>query len=252
MKNSSLFYIFITFFLTSCSSYQSSTFSSKNPFAGGIYKIGEPYIIQDKMFFPEEDFSYREKGIASWYGQKFHGKKTANGEIFNMNLLTAAHRTLQLPSLVKVTNTSNKKSIILRVNDRGPFAKDRIIDVSKKAASLLGFQKEGTTEVIVEYYGKANVFDSFGRIKNKKIHKDIKNKSKNFILNVGVFSDKKNIEKIKIQLKGLGKINIEKSKNDSSLYKIFLGPFGSKNFVYRVQRALSDKGLKDSVVEILD
>ena len=174
MKNFSLFYIFITFFLTSCSSYQSSTFSSKNPFAGGIYKIGEPYIIQDKMFFPEEDFSYREKGIASWYGQKFHGKKTANGEIFNMNLLTAAHRTLQLPSLVKVTNTSNKKSIILRVNDRGPFAKDRIIDVSKKAASLLGFQKEGTTEVIVEYYGKANVFDSFGRIKNKKIHKDIK------------------------------------------------------------------------------
>ena len=90
MKNSSLFYIFITFFLTSCSSYQSSTFSSKNPFAGGIYKIGEPYIIKDKMFFPEEDFSYREKGIASWYGQKFHGKKTANGEIFNMNLLTAA------------------------------------------------------------------------------------------------------------------------------------------------------------------
>ena len=81
---------------------------------------------------------------------------------------------------------------------------------------------------------------------------NIKNKSKNFILNVGVFSDKKNIEKIKIQLKGLGKINIEKSKNDSSLYKVFLGPFGSKNFVYRVQRALSDKGLKDSVIEILD
>ena len=151
MKNSSLFYIFITFFLTSCSSYQSSTFSSKNPFAGGIYKIGEPYIIQDKMFFPEEDFSYREKGIASWYGQKFHGKKTANGEIFNMNLLTAAHRTLQLPSLVKVTNTSNKKSIILRVNDRGPFANDRIIDLSKESAKILDFKEMGVVNVKVTY-----------------------------------------------------------------------------------------------------
>jgi len=87
MKNSSLFYIFITFFLTSCSSYQSSTFSSKNPFAGGIYKIGEPYIIQDKMFFPEEDFSYREKGIASWYGQKFHGKKNGKWRNFQYEFI---------------------------------------------------------------------------------------------------------------------------------------------------------------------
>ena len=252
MKHSSLFYMIIIFFLSSCSSYQSPNFSSKNPYAGGIYKIGEPYIIQEKKFFPEEDFSYKEKGVASWYGQQFHGKKTANGEIFNMNLLTAAHRTLQLPSLVRVTNISNKKSIILRVNDRGPFAKDRIIDVSKKAASLLGFQKEGTTQVIVEYYGRANVYDYNGRINNEKAYKGIKDTSKKYILNVGVFSDKKNIEKIKVKLKDLGKINIEKFKNDSSLYKVFLGPFGNKNFVYRVQNALSKKGLKDSVVEILD
>ena len=252
MKHSSLFCTIIIFILSSCSSYQSPNFSSKNPYAGGTYKIGEPYIIQEKKFFPKEDFSYKEKGVASWYGQKFHGKKTANGEIFNMNLLTAAHRTLQLPSLVRVTNISNNKSIILRVNDRGPFAKDRIIDVSKKAASLLGFQKEGTTQVIVEYYGRANVYDYAGGINNKKTYKENKDNSKNYILNVGVFSDKKNIDKIKMKLKGIGKINIEKSKNDSSLYKVFLGPFGNKNFVYRVQNALSQKGLKDSVIEIID
>ena len=146
----------------------------------------------------------------------------------------------------------NNKSIILRVNDRGPFAKDRIIDVSKKAASLLGFQKEGTTQVIVEYYGRANVYDYAGKINNKKTYKENKDNSKNYILNVGVFSDKKNIDKIKMKLKGIGKINIEKSKNDSSLYKVFLGPFGNKNFVYRVQNALSQKGLKDSVIEIID
>ena len=99
MKHSNLFCTIIIFILSSCSSYQSPNFSSKNPYAGGTYKIGEPYIIQGKKFFPKEDFSYKEKGVASWYGQKFHGKKTANGEIFNMNLLTAAHRTLQLPSL---------------------------------------------------------------------------------------------------------------------------------------------------------
>jgi rare lipoprotein A len=252
MKTSSFYFIIITLILSSCSSYNSNTFSSKNPFSGGVYKIGEPYTIQDKIFFPEEDFFYKERGIASWYGEKFHGKKTANGEIFNMNLLTAAHRTLQLPSLVKVTNINNKKSIILRVNDRGPFAKDRIIDLSKKSAALLGFQKAGTTEVIVEYYGRANVYDLNGRLNNKRPFTQSKKNIKKFILSVGVFSNKSNIEKIKTKLKGLGKINIQRLKKDESLYKVFLGPFRNKDFVYRVKKAVSQRGLENSIVEKLD
>jgi len=252
MKLSYYYILFLVFIVSGCSPYQSGMQNSKNPFAGGIYKIGEPYMVEGKMFFPKEDFSYKEIGTASWYGEKFHNKKTANGEIFNMNLLTGAHRTIQLPSLVKVTNISNKKSVILRINDRGPFVKNRIIDVSKKSAKILGFQKNGTAKVIVEYYGKANVYDSLGKTVRKKKYNQTKKNNKKFILNIGSFSNKNNLEKIKLKLKGLGKVNIEKSKNDSSLQRIFLGPFSSEDFVYRVKRKVEKKGINNSIVKILN
>ena len=114
------------------------------------YKVGQPYQIAGAWYYPKEDYEYVETGIASWYGPGFHGKKTANGAIFDENALTAAHRTLPLPSIVRVTNLENGRSMKLRVNDRGPFAKNRIIDVSKKAAELLGFQQKGTAKVRVE------------------------------------------------------------------------------------------------------
>ena len=106
-----------------------------------------------------------------------------------MNLLTAAHKTLQLPSLVKVTNIENNRSLILRVNDRGPFVKNRIIDVSKKAASILGFQKKGTANVIVEYYGKAKIYDKNGKIVKQKLTKNIKNDEGFYFVRIGIFSD---------------------------------------------------------------
>ena len=120
------------------------------PKTKGYYKVGEPYRIKNTWYYPAEDFSYTETGIASWYGPKFHGRKTANGETFDMNTLTAAHRTLPMPSLVRVINLSNGRSLQLRVNDRGPFARNRIIDVSRRAAQLLGFKQEGTARVRVE------------------------------------------------------------------------------------------------------
>jgi len=113
-------------------------------------KVGKPYKIAGKWYHPKEDPHYDQVGLASWYGRDFHGKKTANGEYFNMNALTAAHKTLPLPTFVKVTNISNGRSIILRVNDRGPFVGDRIIDVSRRAAQLLGFQKQGVTRVRIQ------------------------------------------------------------------------------------------------------
>lgn len=118
--------------------------------AGGAYKIGEPYQIAGTWYYPKEDYSYVETGVASWYGPDFHGKSTANGEIYDMNDLTAAHRTLPLPSVVRVTNLDNGRSLVLRVNDRGPFAKNRIIDVSRRGAQLLGFEGKGTTRVKVQ------------------------------------------------------------------------------------------------------
>jgi rare lipoprotein A len=114
-----------------------------------IYKVGTPYQIGSVWYYPAEDFSYDESGIASWYGEEFHGKYTANGEVFDRNALTAAHRTLPMPSIVQVTNLENGRSLQLRVNDRGPFARGRIIDVSRRAAQLLGFEGTGTAKVQV-------------------------------------------------------------------------------------------------------
>ncbi len=116
----------------------------------GRYKVGDPYKIAGVYYYPAINYAYSESGVASWYGPKFHGQPTANGESFDMNELSAAHRTLPLPSMVRVVNLDNGRSLALRVNDRGPFARGRIIDVSRRAAQLLGFRYRGTARVRVE------------------------------------------------------------------------------------------------------
>jgi len=120
---------------------------------GGVYKIGKPYQVAGVWYHPKVEPSYNSTGIASWYGKPFHGRKTANGEIYDMNTLTAAHKTLPLPTNVRVTNLENGRSIVLRVNDRGPFVNGRIIDVSRRGAHLLGFLRQGTAKVRVEIVG---------------------------------------------------------------------------------------------------
>jgi rare lipoprotein A len=114
------------------------------------FKIGNPYQIFGVSYIPQNYEDYQEIGTASWYGDDFHGKATANGEVYNMQSMTAAHPTLPLPSLVRVTNLRNNKSVIVRVNDRGPFARNRVIDVSEKAADFLEFKNQGTTQVKVQ------------------------------------------------------------------------------------------------------
>ena len=116
----------------------------------GIYKVGQPYQIDGTWYYPAEDWSYNETGIASWYGEDFHGKYTANGEVFDLNALSGAHRTLPMPTVVRVTNLENGRSIEVRVNDRGPYARGRIIDLSRRAAQLLGFEQQGTAKVRVQ------------------------------------------------------------------------------------------------------
>ncbi|MBP2294743.1 septal ring lytic transglycosylase RlpA family protein [Azospirillum rugosum] len=116
----------------------------------GIYKVGKPYQVAGVWYYPSEDFSYDETGIASWYGPGFHEKITANGEQYDQNELTAAHKTLPMPSLVRVTNLDNGRSIVVRVNDRGPYANGRIIDMSRRGAQLLGFDGVGTAKVRVQ------------------------------------------------------------------------------------------------------
>lgn len=112
-------------------------------------KIGKPYQINGVWYYPEDDRSYDKTGIASWYGPGFHGKYTANGEVYDQDDLTAAHKTLPMPSFVEVTNLENGRKMILRINDRGPFVSDRIIDLSRRSAQLLDVHKKGTARVRV-------------------------------------------------------------------------------------------------------
>jgi len=134
-----------------------STVPETTPVGTGGYKVGAPYQEAGVWYYPQEQPNYDETGIASWYGPDFHGKLTANGEVFDADGLTAAHPTLPMPVNVRVTNLENGRSLVLRVNDRGPFARGRIIDVSAHAAQLLGFYEKGTARVRVTYLSRAEI-----------------------------------------------------------------------------------------------
>jgi rare lipoprotein A len=127
------------------------------PKGGGVYRVGKPYVVGGQTYTPEENRRYRGEGLASWYGDDFHGRLTANGEIYDMEAISAAHPTMPMPSYARVTNISSGKSLIVRVNDRGPYHANREIDVSAKAAELLGFKRSGTARVRVEYVGAAPI-----------------------------------------------------------------------------------------------
>ena len=130
------------------------------PKGGGHYKVGKPYRVAGRKYYPKEDFTYDKTGIASWYGPKFHKRSTSNGEWFNMNDLTAAHTTLPMPTYAKVTNLENGRTLVVRINDRGPYIDNRIIDLSKRSAEVLGVKKKGTARVRVQYLGKAPINDN--------------------------------------------------------------------------------------------
>jgi rare lipoprotein A len=125
------------------------------PKGGGQYLVGHPYMVAGHAYYPREMESYTAVGMASWYGAAFHGRRTANGEIYDMASITAAHPTMPLPSYARVTNLDNGYSVIVRVNDRGPFHGGRVMDVSSRAADVLGFKGVGTARIKVEYVGRA-------------------------------------------------------------------------------------------------
>ena len=158
MRKSAIIVIGLLFLVGACSETQLLVHTAKRIQKGrtasggadGTYKIGSPYQIAGVWYYPNVDYGYDERGIASWYGPGFHGKLTANGEIYDQNALTAAHKTLPMPSLVRVTNLENGRSLRLTVNDRGPYVNGRIIDVSRRAAQLLGLHQIGTAKVRVQ------------------------------------------------------------------------------------------------------
>ena len=142
------------------------------PKGGGTYRVGAPYTVAGRIYVPEENPHYRAEGLASWYGDDFHGRLTANGEVFDLGGISAAHPTLPLPCYARVTNLSNGRSLIVRVNDRGPYHGGRIVDVSVRAAQLLGFRSRGTAWVRVEYVGRAPLEGSDDRILEATLRQD--------------------------------------------------------------------------------
>jgi rare lipoprotein A len=142
------------------------------PKGGGTYHVGQPYTVAGRVYVPEDNPHYRADGLASWYGDDFHGRLTANGEVFDLAGVSAAHPTLPLPCYARVTNLQNGRSLIVRVNDRGPYHGDRIIDVSVRAAQLLGFHARGTAWVRVEYVGRAPLGGSDDRMLEATLRQD--------------------------------------------------------------------------------
>jgi len=140
----------------------------------GGYKVGNPYQVAGVWYYPKEDPNYDETGIGSWYGPQFHGRDTANGELFDMNEVTAAHPTLPMPSLVRVTNLENGRSIVVRVNDRGPYVNGRVIDLSRRSAQLLGYDMQGTAKVRVQYVGPAPLADGSPAVAQRSTRQDEK------------------------------------------------------------------------------
>jgi len=129
--------------------------SAHPPHGGGRYLLGKPYTVRGQVYVPKDDPGYVATGTASWYGADFHGRLTANGEIFSANSITGAHPTLPLPSYVRVTNLDNGRSLLVRINDRGPYMHGRVVDLSARAADMLGYMNRGMADVQVQYVGPA-------------------------------------------------------------------------------------------------
>lgn len=207
---------------------------------GGVYKVGNPYKVMGQSYTPEENYNYSEVGHASWYGSDFHAKKTANNENYDMNTLTAAHRTLPLPSIVKVTNLENGRSLVLRVNDRGPFVKNRIIDISKRGAQLLGFQTQGTAKVRVEVMEKesrelkAAMLGELMQLEATPVTPIKITESESFETETGIFvqagsfSQKSSAEELQRVLSGVGTAQIANAEVDgANFYRVRFGPHAS-------------------------
>ena len=209
--------------------------------SGGIYKVGAPYTVAGRRYTPRVQPNYRAEGLASWYGPKFHGKPTANGEIFDQYALTAAHKTLPLPSKVRVTNLDNGRQLVVRVNDRGPFIGDRIIDLSRRSAQLLGVEKVGVAPVRLE------LLDSGPHLLTEPLRQEQEAQelvtpvtTGRVYVQVGAFRLPDNAQRLAWKLSRFGDPSIQVSKNHR-WHRVRFGPFASALeadlFVQRLERA---------------
>ncbi len=217
--------------LTACAGSISQPRSASG---GGYYKVGKPYQIVGKWYYPADDRNYRESGIASWYGPNFHGKLTANGERFNENDLTAAHRTLPMPSYVEVTNLENGRQLVVRVNDRGPFAHDRIIDLSRRSAQLLGIERAGTARVKVKrvYPGQ----EAVTAVETPAV-------AHGHFIQVAALSNAARAEQMARDLQYLGNAQVFPG---NGLFRVRIGPYASAEAAASMLAQLQGRGYTDA------
>ncbi len=232
-------------------------------------KIGAPYQVGGTWYVPAHEPDYDETGVASWYGADFQGRPTANGEIFDMNVVTAAHPTLPIPSLVEVTNLSNGRSIVVRVNDRGPFVGSRLIDLSARGAELLGYQREGHTNVRVRYVGPADVepkvtaqnltparqlaaTTSVKPLPQSQVPQPVfaqaepaeRTQSDQIFVQVGAYSQRANADRVRDQASGLGPVQVVEANQiaGTPLYRVVLGPVSSRAEATEKAMEMSNNG----------
>lgn len=221
--------------------------SRKDPFDEASYKkVGKPYTINGKRYTPKVDPFYSEIGTASWYGPGFDGGITAIGERFDMNALTAAHPTLPLPSLVRVTNLENGRNIVVRLNDRGPFKKGRIIDVSKAAATKLGMINNGSARVRVDFVGPID--EGYQDAPVTKIA--AAPTAESHFVQLGSFAERSNAETFLREVSAYsgGADIVFADVNGARRYRVVVGPFLSKTDASNIQSQMARNGYKGLVV----
>ena len=233
---------------------------------GGTYKTGNPYMVAGRWYTPMQQLtSYDQTGVASWYGDDFHGKLTANGESYNMYSLSAAHTTLPLPTLVRVTNLENGRSVVVRVNDRGPFVKNRLIDLSYAAANSLGFMDKGTTRVRVQTLDqKKGLKPELKAAATPVISSppkaiatpapEVKSglKAAGIFVQLGAFGSEQNANRLQQSLQASHpSVRLHPKKvADQTMYLVRVGPFENMQKVEETMTSLQKSGYKQAVVVI--
>lgn len=225
------------------------------------YKVGEPYKIAERWYRPKEYETFSETGIASWYGHKFHSRQTANGEVFNMYAMTAAHRVLPMPSVVRVTNLENGRRVIVRINDRGPYARERIIDLSLAAAEKAGFRRKGVTRVRVELLPElsrkvARIAKSGGgaRKQDRLIAEFVGGGSPPpgvYYVQAGTFRSRKNAETMVTRLRrhfDRVMVHTSTAKNGRVLHRVRIGPEATRRSANALQSRVQARGPRDAFV----
>ena len=225
------------------------------------YKVGAPYKIAERWYRPKEYEAFSETGIASWYGHKFHSRQTANGEVFNMYAMTAAHRVLPMPSVIRVTNFSNGRSVVVRINDRGPYANNRIIDLSLAAAEKIGYRRKGITRVRVELLPElsrrvARVAKSGGGArKQDRLVADFvgggTSEPRTYYVQAGTFRDRKNAETMANRLRrhfDSVMVHTSTANNGRVLHRVRIGPERTRRSAVALQARVQARGPRDAFV----